>query len=179
MNESRGWVRDRDLFGGREIGHSDQVSFLILRVQRLLLRECRSFCGVATFDALAASEPSSVKKRPDGGAERVVSDCTKRQIQSVDFVQGLRAKRSPDRPLRRTIALSTAIASRKVVDLRSLTARRLKCQPKSWLGSVRSPASRGCEVHNPLSLQCKGKRINGAENFGQRTAVTVGHLSRS
>ena len=50
-NESRGWVRDRDLFGGRDFGHSDQVTFLILRVQPLPLGACRSFCGVAAFEA--------------------------------------------------------------------------------------------------------------------------------
>ena len=48
---SRGWVRDRDLFGGRDFGHSDQVTFLILRVQPLPLGGCRSFCGVAAFEA--------------------------------------------------------------------------------------------------------------------------------
>jgi hypothetical protein len=42
MIESRGWAHDDDLFGGREIGQSDQVSFLILIVPRLLLRESRS-----------------------------------------------------------------------------------------------------------------------------------------
>jgi hypothetical protein len=30
--------------------------------------------------------------------------------------------------------------------------------------------------HNPSSLQCKGKRIKGAENLGEQTAVTVGYL---
>ena len=30
MIELRGWGRGRDLFGGREIGQSDQLSFLIL-----------------------------------------------------------------------------------------------------------------------------------------------------
>src|SRR5258707_13861771 len=42
MIESRGWPHDDDLFGGREIGQSDQLSFLILIVPRLLLKECRS-----------------------------------------------------------------------------------------------------------------------------------------
>ena len=42
MIELRGWAHDDDLFGGREIGQSDQVSFLILIVPRLLLRERRS-----------------------------------------------------------------------------------------------------------------------------------------
>jgi len=51
MNESMGWAHDRDLFGGREFGHSDQVTFLILSVQPLLLGACRSFCGVAAFEA--------------------------------------------------------------------------------------------------------------------------------
>ena len=59
-NESRGWVRDRDLFGGREFGHSDQVAFLILRVQPLPLGACRSFCGVAAF---GASQHCTVKSR--------------------------------------------------------------------------------------------------------------------
>ena len=35
MIESRGWAHDDDLFGGHEIGQSDQVSFLILIVPRL------------------------------------------------------------------------------------------------------------------------------------------------
>jgi hypothetical protein len=30
----------------------------------------------------------------------------------------------------------------------------------------------------PPSLQCKGKRINGVENLGQRPALTARHLSR-
>ena len=32
-------------------GHSDQVTFLILSVQPLLLGACWSFCGVAAFEA--------------------------------------------------------------------------------------------------------------------------------
>jgi hypothetical protein len=39
------------LFGGRDFGHSDQVTFLILRVQPLPLGGCRSFRGVAAFEA--------------------------------------------------------------------------------------------------------------------------------
>ena|ERR1700677_3508407 len=44
MIESRGWAHDDDLFGGREIGQSDQASFLIL-VPRLLPRERSSSAG--------------------------------------------------------------------------------------------------------------------------------------
>ena len=118
MIESRGWAHDDDLFGGREIGQSDQVSFLILIVPRLLRRAPRRFCGVETFDALAGPSRQVSKKRPDAGAERVVSD--HEADESVDFVQGLRVKRSPYGASTRTIALSTAIPSRKFV-LRSLT----------------------------------------------------------
>jgi hypothetical protein len=53
-------------------------------------------------------------------AVSVPRQITKRKIQSVDFVQGLRVKRSPYGASTRTIAPSTAIPSRKVV-LRSLT----------------------------------------------------------
>jgi hypothetical protein len=72
MIESRGWAHDDDLFGGREIGQSDQVSFLILIVPGLLLRERPSFAEWRR-QRPRGSEPS-VKKRLDAGAERVASD---------------------------------------------------------------------------------------------------------
>jgi hypothetical protein len=61
MIESRGWAHDDDLFGGREIGQSDQVSFLILVVPRLLLRDRRSS---ADAQRARGSEPC-IKRRPD------------------------------------------------------------------------------------------------------------------
>jgi hypothetical protein len=88
MNELRAWARDGDLFGGREIGHS----FLILIVSWLLL-ESVGVLRSGDVRRARASEPSSVKKRPDAGTERVVSD-DEHQIPSVDFVQSLRAERS-------------------------------------------------------------------------------------
>src|SRR5271166_2968718 len=72
MIESRGWAHDDDLIGGREIGQSDQVSFLILIVPRLLRREGPSSAEWRR-STRSGSEPS-VKKRPDAGAERVASD---------------------------------------------------------------------------------------------------------
>jgi hypothetical protein len=104
-------------------------------------------------------------------AVSVPRQITKRKIQPVDFVQGLRVKRSPYGASTRTIAPSTAIPSRKVV-LRSLTET-----PKMRLEELSGdlpPLG-----HNPSSLQYKGKCITGAENLGQRTAVTIGHLPRS
>ena len=104
-------------------------------------------------------------------AVSVPRQITKRKIQPVDFVQGLRVKRSPYGASTRTIAPSTAIPSRKVVlrvvnrDTKNAT-RRAECDLPP-LG------------HNPSSLQYKGKCITGAENLGQRTAVTIGHLPRS
>ena len=71
MIESRGWAHDYDLFGGREIGQSDQVSFLILIVPRLLER-ASEFCGVETFNALGVRAVR--QERPDAGAQRVASD---------------------------------------------------------------------------------------------------------
>jgi hypothetical protein len=55
--------------------------------------------------------------------------------------------------------------------LRSLTPTP-NAKPESWHRDL-SP-----QAHNPFSLQCKGKRINRAENLGQRAALTARHLSR-
>ena len=72
MIESRGWAHDDDLFGGREIDQSDQVSFLILVVPRLLLRQRRSSAEWRR-STRSGSEPR-IKKRPDAGTERAASD---------------------------------------------------------------------------------------------------------
>ena len=92
MIESRGWPHDDDLFGGREIGQSDQVSFLILIVPRLLLRERRSS---AEWRRSTLGGPSRVSRSAQMQAVSMPRQITKRKIQSVDFVQGLRVKRSP------------------------------------------------------------------------------------
>jgi hypothetical protein len=68
-------------------------------------------------------------------AVSVPRQITKRKIQPVDFVQGLRVKRSP---YGASIAPSTAIPSRKVV-LRSLTETQ-KMRLEELV--VRSPAAR-------------------------------------
>ena len=88
-----------------------------------------------TFNALGG--PSRVSRSAQMQALSVPRQITKRKIQSVDFVQGLRVKRSPYGASTRTIAPSTAIPSRKVV-LRSLTE-----PPKMRLEElvVRSPAA--------------------------------------
>ena len=72
-----------------------------------------------TFDALADSS-RQVSRSAQMQAVSVPRQITKRKIQPVDFVQGLRVERSPYGASTRTIAPSTAIPSRKVV-LRSLT----------------------------------------------------------
>ena len=92
MIESRGWPHVDDLFGGREIGQSDQVSFLILIVPRLLLRERRSS---AEWRRSTLGGPSRVSRSAQMQALSMPRQITKRKIQSVDFVQGLRVKRSP------------------------------------------------------------------------------------
>jgi hypothetical protein len=69
MIESKGWPHNDDLFGGREIGQSDQVSFLILVVPRLLPRQRRSS---AEWRRSTRSWVRA-KKRPDAGVERVAS----------------------------------------------------------------------------------------------------------
>src|ERR1700733_5989011 len=97
-------------------------------------------------------------------AVSVPRQITKRKIQPVDFVQGLRVKRSPYEASTRTIPPSTAIPSRKVV-LRSLTEPP-KCDSKSLQRDLRRLA------HNPSPLQCKGRRFKGTGNLGQRPAVT-------
>jgi hypothetical protein len=71
MIESRGWAHDDDLFGGHEIGHSDQVSFLILVVPRLLLRQRRSSAEWRR-STRSGFEPC-IKKRPDAATERAAS----------------------------------------------------------------------------------------------------------
>ena len=84
MIESRGWAHDGDLFGGREIGQSDQVSFLILIVPRLLLRERRSS---AEWRRSTLGGPSRVSRSVQMQAVSMPRQITKRKIQSVDFVQ--------------------------------------------------------------------------------------------
>ena len=135
MIKSRGWAHDDDLFGRREIGQSDQVSFLILVVPRLLLRGRRSS---AEWRRSTRSVVSRVSRSAQMQAASMPRQITKRKIQPVDFVQGLRVNRSPYGASMRTIVPSTAIPSRKVV-LRSLTET-----PKMRLEElvVRSPAAR-------------------------------------
>jgi hypothetical protein len=72
---------------------------------------------VETFTALGS--PSRISRSAQMQALSVPRQITKRKIQSVDFVQGLRVKRRLWASTR-TIARSMAISSRKVV-LRSLT----------------------------------------------------------
>ena len=50
--ESRGWAHDDDLFGAREMGQSDQVSFLVLVAPAAPAERSSEFCGVETFNAL-------------------------------------------------------------------------------------------------------------------------------
>ena len=72
-----------------------------------------------TFDALADSS-RQVSRSAQMQAVSMPRQITKRKIQSVDFVQGLRVKRSPYGGLYANDCSSTAIPSWKVV-LRSLT----------------------------------------------------------
>jgi len=74
---------------------------------------------VETFDALAIRS-RQVSRSAQMQAVSVSCQITKYQIQSADFVQGLRAKRSQYPSLRERLRLQWQIASRKVV-LRSLT----------------------------------------------------------
>ena len=62
-----------------------------------------------TFNA-RGSEPC-IKKRPDAGVS-MPRQITKRKIQSVDFVQGLRVKRSPYGGLYATFKGDTVAESR-------------------------------------------------------------------
>jgi hypothetical protein len=145
MNESRGWVRDRDLFGGRDFGHSDQVTFLILRVQPLPLERVGASAEWRRSRRRGAG-PSSLHKAPKRGAERVVSDLVRR---SGRFGLSISCKACP--PSGRLIILSanncasTAAPSRNVVDLRSLTPRPQTRQPKSWQLGLPSRLRRHCE----------------------------------
>jgi hypothetical protein len=92
MIESRGWAHDDDLFGGREIGQSDQVSFLIL----VFRGSCRESVRVLrSGDDSTGSGTSRVSRSAQMQALSVSRQITKRKIDSVDFVQGLRVKRSP------------------------------------------------------------------------------------
>ena len=120
---SRGWVRDRDFFGGREFGHSDQVTFLILRVQPLPLERVGASAEWRRSRRRSAA-PSSLHKAPKRDTEPVVSDLVRR---SVKFGPSISCKAcAPSGRLIRLSAnncASTAVASRYVVDLRSLTPR--------------------------------------------------------
>jgi hypothetical protein len=90
---------------------------------------------VETFNALGG--PSRVSRSAQMQAVSMPRQITKRKIQPVDFVQGLRVKRSPYGASTRTITPSTVIPSRKVV-LRSLTETQ-KMRLEELV--VRSPAA--------------------------------------
>ena len=83
-----------------------------------------------TFDALAGpSRQMSVSAQMQ--ALSVSRQITKRKIQSVDFVQGLRVERSP---LMGLYANDCTFNSNTVAESRFeiVNPSRLKCQPKSW-----------------------------------------------
>ena len=62
---------------------------------------------------------------------RVRSGTTKRQIRSVDFVQGLHAKRSPDRPLSEQLRFdSSSAAGRRQFEI--VNPATLRAPTQSW-----------------------------------------------
>ena len=75
-----GWAHDQDLFGGREFGHSDQVTFLILSVRSLLLGEYLELLQSGGVRGIAAPGRQVSIKRPDAGVVLVVSDLLRRGV---------------------------------------------------------------------------------------------------
>ena len=122
-------------------------------------------------------------KRPNGALSvSSRSGTTKRQIRSVDFVQGLRAKRSPDRPFGEQLRFdSSSVAERRRFEIVNPTALNAPTQELAVWASVATPtALRGWEAHSPFFLQCKGKGVNGQRRRESQAAdASVGHLSLS
>jgi hypothetical protein len=110
------------------------------------------------------------------------SGTTKRQIRSVGFVQGLRAKRSPDRPFGEQLPFdSSTVAERCRFEIVNPTASDAPTLELEVRASFPTPtASRGSELHSPFFVQCKGEGVNGQRRREPHAAgANVGHLSLS
>ena len=122
-------------------------------------------------------------KRPNGALSvSSRSGTTKRQIRSVGFVQGLRAKRSPDRPFGEQLPFdSSTVAERCRFEIVNPTASDAPTLELEVRASFPTPtASRGSELHSPFFVQCKGKGVNGQRRREPHAAgANVGHLSLS